>query len=74
VRLPRRRSTSKVIVGGKRHITALHIQGDMPDLHGLGFKFLDSDIWALTDCRLASMAHKDLRDLNREHPRLGEEL
>lgn len=66
--------TSKVIAGGKRQITALHIAGDMPDLHSLHLKLLDSDIWALTDCRLASMAHRDLRDLNREHPRLGEEL
>ncbi len=66
--------TSKVIAGGKRQIMALHIGGDMPDLHGLHLKSLDSDIWAITDCRLASMAHKDLRDLNREHPRLGEDL
>ena len=66
--------TSKVAAGGKRQIMALHFEGDMPDLHSLHLKLLDSDIWAITDCRLDYMAHDDLRALNRAHPRLGEEL
>ena len=66
--------TSKVVAGGKRQIMALHLRGDGPDLHTLHLKLLDSDIWAITDCRLAFMTHKDLRALNREHPRLGEDL
>jgi CRP-like cAMP-binding protein len=66
--------TSKVIAGGKRQIMALHIQGDMPDLHSLHLDALDSDIWAITDCRLAYFPHADLRALNRKHPRLGEVL
>jgi CRP-like cAMP-binding protein len=66
--------TSKVVAGGKRQIMALHIVNDGPDLHSLHLKHLDSDIWAITDCRLAFMTHKDLRALNREHPRLGEDL
>jgi CRP-like cAMP-binding protein len=66
--------SSKMVAGGKRQIMALHIAGDGPDLHSLHLTLLDSDIWAITDGRLAYMAHKDLRALNREHPRLGEEL
>ena len=66
--------TSKVVAGGKRQIMAFHIAGDAPDLHSLHLKLLDSDIWAITDCRLNYMPHADLRKLNREHPRLGEEL
>ena len=66
--------SSKVIAGGKRQIMALHIAGDGPDLHSLHLQLLDSDIWAISDCRVAFMAHKDLRALNREHPRIGEEL
>ena len=66
--------TSKVIAGGKRQIMAFHIRGDGPDLHSLHLKLLDSDIWAISNCRLAVMLHKDLRALNREHPRLGEVL
>lgn len=66
--------TSKVIAGGKRQIMALHIAGDMPDLHSIHLDCLDSDIWAITDCRLSYMTHADLRALNRAHPRLGEDL
>jgi CRP-like cAMP-binding protein len=66
--------TSKVVSGGKRQIMALHIAGDAPDLHSIHLNHLDSDIWAITDCRLSFMTHKDLRALNREHPRLGEDL
>ena len=66
--------TSKVVAGGKRQIMALHIKGDGPDLHSLHLKLLDSDVWAITDARLAFMAHADLRALNRAHPRLGEVL
>jgi CRP-like cAMP-binding protein len=66
--------TSKVVAGGKRQIMAFHIRGDGPDFHSLHLNHLDSDSWAITDCLLAYMAHKDLRALNREHPRLGEDL
>lgn len=66
--------TSKVTAGGKRQIMAFHIVGDGPDLHSLHLKRLDSDIWAISDCRMAFMTHRDLRALNREHPRLGEDL
>ena len=66
--------TSKVAAGGKRQIMALHFEGDMPDLHSLHLKLLDSDLWAISDCRLDYFPHADLRALNRAHPRLGEEL
>jgi hypothetical protein len=65
--------TSKVVAGGKRQIMALHIQGDgptctastsAPGQRHLGHHRLP----------LAFMAHKDLRALNREHPRSGEDL
>lgn len=66
--------TSKVAAGGKRQIMALIIPGDLPDLYSLHLKLLDSDIWAITACRVNYFPHADLRALNREHPRLGEEL
>ncbi|WP_210526688.1 Crp/Fnr family transcriptional regulator [Rubellimicrobium arenae] len=66
--------TSKVVAGGKRQIMALHILGDVPDMHTLHLKLLDSDIWAITDCQLDYMPHADLRRLNLAHPRLGEDL
>lgn len=65
---------SKVVGSGRRQIMALQIGGDMPDLHGLHLRVLDSDLWAITDCRLAYMPHADLRRLCRGHPRVAEEL
>ena len=65
---------SKVVAGGRRQVMTLQIPGDAPDLHTIFLKHLDSDIWAITDCRLAYTAHEDLRALNRKYPRLGEEL
>ena len=65
---------SKVAAGGKRQIMSLHIRGDLPDLYTLHLKVVDSDIWAITDCRVHYMPHADLRALNRAHPRLGEDL
>ena len=59
--------TAKVVAGGKRQIMALHIAGDMPDLHSIHLELLDSDIWAISECRIGFIAHKDLRALNREH-------
>lgn len=66
--------TSKVTAGGARQIMALHLADDMPDLHSLHLRHLDSDIWAITTCRLAYFSHQDLRQLCRDHVRVAEEL
>ena len=66
--------TSKVAAGGKRQIMALYFASDLPDLHSLYLGLLDSDLWAISDCRLTYFPHADLRALNRAHPRLGEDL
>lgn len=65
--------TSKVAAKG-RQITAFFIAGDMPDLHSLHLDVLDSDIWAITECHLASIAHADLRRLCHKHPRIADAL
>lgn len=62
---------SKVGPNGKRHILALHIPEDMPDLTSLHLDRRDSDMWALTDCALAFMQHDDLNRLCEENPRLA---
>lgn len=67
-------SLSKMAGGGNRQIMMFYIAGDMPDLHSLHLKFLDSDIWAVTACRLAYMPHDDLRRLCYAHPRIADEL
>jgi CRP-like cAMP-binding protein len=65
---------SEVVAGGRRQIMTLQIPGDASDFHTIQLKFLDSDLWAITDCTLAYMAHADLRRLGRKHPRLMEEM
>ena len=64
-------STSKAVPDGGVQIMAFHIPGDMPDLNSLHLDVLDSDVAAVTDCRLAFVAHQDLRELCAEHPRLA---
>jgi CRP-like cAMP-binding protein len=66
--------TAKVVASGTRQIMAFHLKGDMPDLHSLHLKLLDSDIWALTACRLAYFPHADLRQLCHAQPRVADEL
>jgi CRP-like cAMP-binding protein len=64
-------SSKAAMASGEVQITCFHLPGDMPDLHGLHLTTLDSDIRALTDCQLAFMAHRDLRRLCDQHPRLA---
>ncbi|EYD77729.1 cAMP-binding protein [Rubellimicrobium mesophilum DSM 19309] len=63
-------ATSKLTPEGRRQIMTFHIPGDLPDLLSLHLEVLDSDIWTLSDCRLAYMEHADLWPLCQEFPRL----
>lgn len=67
-------ATAKVISTGKRQITNLHIPGDMPDLLSLHLEVLDSDVRAITQCRVAFMEHWALRHLCEENPRIAAAL
>ena len=51
---------AKVTRGGGRQILAFHLPEDMPDLTSLHLEVRDSDTWALTDCTLAFVDHRDL--------------
>ena len=66
--------TSKVAAGGARQIMTFHLKCDMPDLHSLHLKCLDSDIWAITACRLTYFPHADLHRLCHAQPRVADEL
>lgn len=59
---------------GQRQITALHISGDFPDLHGFLLKRLDHDLLALTNCEISWIAHDALRTVTVEHPHLARML
>ena len=65
---------SKVTHNGGRQILAFHLPEDMPDLTSLHLEVRDSDTWALTDCTLGFVDHRDLNRFCDEQPRLAEFL
>ena len=65
---------AKVVSNGSRQILAFHLPEDMPDLTSLHLEVRDSDTWALTDCTLAFIEHRDLDDLCDEQRRLAKFL
>ena len=56
---------SKVLAGGERQITAIHIAGDFVDLHCFLLKRMDHSVVALTPCRLVMAEHEAIRKLMR---------
>lgn len=65
---------AKVTHGGKRQILAFHLPEDMPDLTSLHLEVRDSDTWAMTDCTLAFIEHRDLDRFCDEQRRLAKFL
>lgn len=63
---------SKDLPSGERQVTELHVAGDFADLHGLTLHCLDHDVVAMSDCTVAVIPHDRLREITREHPRLGQ--
>lgn len=57
---------------GSRQITALHIPGDMPDLHSMISPIASSALQALTVTTIMKVPHSALRGLVREHPNVAE--
>jgi len=64
-------ATYKVTKRGKRQIMTFGLAGDIPDLHSLHLKVLDSSIGTLTECRVGFITHEDLRDLCTRYPRIA---
>jgi CRP-like cAMP-binding protein len=60
----------KISGDGKRQIMTFGIAGDIPDLHSLHLKVLDSSVSTLTTCRVGFITHDDLRDLCERFPRI----
>ncbi|WP_441237538.1 Crp/Fnr family transcriptional regulator [Bradyrhizobium sp. 930_D9_N1_4] len=63
---------SKTIPDGRRQILSIHIPGDLPNLQNLHYGTVDHDLVALSDCTLAFIGHKALKDLIRERPGVGD--
>lgn len=59
---------NKVLSNGERQITAFHLRGDVPDLHGLHLEILDTGIQALSDCRVGFIQHAVVQSLCDQFP------
>jgi CRP-like cAMP-binding protein len=60
----------KVLHGGERQITALHLTGDFVDLHSFLLKEMDHGVTAISQCRVANVPHETLASLSVSHPHL----
>jgi CRP-like cAMP-binding protein len=56
---------------GGRQFTELALPGDFMDLHSLVMKRLDHSVLAISDCDMAAVPHKALRELIARDPHLG---
>jgi CRP-like cAMP-binding protein len=60
----------KLLEGGRRQITALHITGDFVDLHSFLLKRLDHGVVALSACTVALVPHEALKEITETSPHL----
>ena len=56
---------------GRRQLLELHVAGDFADLHSFTLKRLDHNVMSLTLCRIATVAHDNLRRITEQHPHLA---
>jgi CRP-like cAMP-binding protein len=61
----------KILMNGRRQITALHLSGNFVDLHSYLLKKLDHGVIALTSCQVAVVPHDNLRRITESHPHLA---
>ncbi len=62
---------SRQLSSGNRQLTAVQVPGDFIDLHGLLLKVMDHAVMALAPCKVAFVAHSELRRIAAELPHLG---
>lgn len=55
---------------GAQQISALHVAGDLVDLHAFVLPRMDHSIVALTDCAALNLPHAALRDIVERYPKL----
>lgn len=56
---------------GRRQTTAVHVPGDMADLHSVPVPRAAWAITALTDCTICEVPHGQLRELATRYPAIG---
>jgi CRP-like cAMP-binding protein len=60
----------KVLEDGTRQITALQVAGDFVDLHAFPLKVVDHGVLAISNCRIASVDHQELKAITETNPHL----
>lgn len=60
----------RLLEGGERQITAIHVPGDFVDLHSFLIKVMDHSVGTLSACTIVSFEHSDIEDLTRRFPHL----
>lgn len=60
----------KMLGGGRRQISALHVAGDFVDLHSFLLKTMDHGVVALSPCTVAMVPHETLREITETSPHM----
>jgi CRP-like cAMP-binding protein len=61
----------KVLVNGRRQLTAIHVVGDFVDLHSFLLKPMDHSVAALTSCTIAKVPHDKLKKISETSAHLA---
>ena len=64
----------KVLAGGGRQFTALHVPGDLVDLPSFLLKKMDHAVVALAPTRIAKVPHETLKRISTDFPHLARML
>lgn len=60
----------RLLAGGERQLTAIHLPGDFVDLHSFLLKEMDHSVGALTDCTIITFPHERLVKVTERYPHL----
>ncbi len=60
----------RMMEGGERQITSIHVAGDFVDLHSFLLKVMDHSVSALSNCTVVHFEHSDLETITRQYPHL----
>jgi CRP-like cAMP-binding protein len=64
----------KTLAEGTRQIMALHLPGDICDLHSFVLKTMDHGIAAMDRCKIVKVSHARLKEITERYPRLTRAL
>ncbi len=61
----------KILRGGERQITELHVKGDFVDIHNFLLKIMDHGVTCITRCQVAPVPHDRLAKLTTDYPHVS---